>query len=158
MLNQELTDLLNNQVTMELKNHVQYKIIARVLNNLHLMNLSKFFEEQADGEHDHFEKFFGYLSDNHETPAPVMTPAQEIVPTSLDGLCELYLRAEQNTTILIVNMMVLAKRVGDEKTQAWLQWALEEQIEEEDQARMLTSAYEMCNRNWPMVDLLYAKQ
>jgi len=53
--------------------------------------------------------------------------------------------------------MVAAKSAGDEKTQAWLQWALEEQVEEEDLARKLVNAAVVAGNRWAEIDLLYAE-
>jgi ferritin len=156
MLNQELVARLNAQVNHELHNFLQYKLIARMMTNLRLKNLAKFFEEQAKGEFEHFSKFVDYLTENHEFCTSIVPePQEEMELSSLPSVPDLYLKIESNTTLMLTNMMALAKKLGDEKTQAWLQWALEEQVEEEDQARMLIALAGQCQGNWVLIDLSY---
>jgi ferritin len=68
-------------------------------------------------------------------------------------LGDLYIVTETNTTLSITGIMQEAKTQGDEKTQAWLQWALEEQVEEEDEALKFRNLCSVCD--FPMLELVY---
>jgi ferritin len=74
-------------------------------------------------------------------------------PADPTALGDLYLKTEVGTSLLINSIMQEAKLQGDEQTQSWLQWATDEQIEEEDEAMRFRN---LCATNsWSELELIY---
>jgi ferritin len=118
-----------------------------------MKNLATYFKKQADGETEHYQKFRQYLRDSH---SPIIAVEAESAPVQFADcktLGDLYIVTETQTTLSISGIMAEARMQNDEKTQAWLQWALEEQIEEEDEALKFRNLCATCD--WPMLELIY---
>lgn len=152
MITQAVSALLNQQVSHELHNELQYKIYAAYFESSGLKTLSEFFETQAKGEHEHFTKVFEYVRARRATIANV-SPAPQSLDT--ETICSLYVFTERQTTEKLSAIMAQAKKDNDEMTQAWLQDLLIEQIEEEDLAEKFESAYEECSNDWSQLNVVW---
>lgn len=116
-------------------NHLVYMSLHDLLHGAGFKNLAAYFKKQADGELEHYAKFRQYLTERHAIAQAVS--AEYVGVPGIPGIGDiatLFLTIESDTTIFINNIMAVAKQVGDEMTQSWLQWAVDEQVEEEDSA------------------------
>jgi ferritin len=127
----DVIESLNAQLGRELEAHLQYLAISSWFDAEGLPELSGFFARQAAEEHEHAMKFLGYLQDVGgpvvipalAAPKPTFESAEEAVAAALDGEREVTARINA-----IVDAAVASK---DHATQAFLQWFVTEQVEEE---------------------------
>lgn len=130
LISQELASAINEQIGREFGASMQYVSIAAHFSGRHLKLLSKLFFEQAEEERQHALKFITYLLD---TKAELRIPAIE-APTPTFGSAEDAARAaltwEREVTGQITALMDIAVKQNDYLAQSFLQWFIDEQLEE----------------------------
>jgi ferritin len=115
--------------------------------------LAKYFRSQAEGETGHYLKFRDYLKVKGSNVLQVEVSDGALMLVDPQSLGNMYLQVEVKTSLLINGIMQEAKLQGDEQTQSWLQWATDEQIEEEDEAMRFRN---LCATNtWSELELIY---
>jgi ferritin len=130
LISQKTNDAINAQIGREFGAFLQYLAIASYYDGESLPRLARHFYKQADEEHDHAMRFLHYLVD---AGAHVILPAVS-APKSSFGTAEetvkLSLDWEQEVTRQIHAILELAQKENDHTTQQFLQWFVEEQLEE----------------------------
>ena len=130
LISKKLAQAFNQQIANELGASMQYISIAAHFNHRSLTLLSKLFLEQANEERDHAMKFVKYLFD---TKADVRIPEVSAATpsfTSGEAAVEAALKWEYDVTKQITDLMELAVKDGDYLAQSFLQWFVDEQLEE----------------------------
>ena len=130
LISRELAAAFNEQIGHEFGASMQYVSIAAHFTQRQLKLLAKIFFEQADEEKQHAMKFVQYLLDTKGElripPIPAPTPnfasAEEAVGAAL--------RWEQQVTRQITDLMDMAVKQNDYLAQSFLQWFIDEQLEE----------------------------
>ncbi len=130
LINSELAAAFNKQIGNEFGASMQYLSIAAYFQERHLTLLSKLFTAQADEEKEHAMKFVRYLMDTKgglaipaiAAPKPAFTSAEDAVQAALDW--------EEEVTRQITSLMDLAVGQNDYMAQSFLQWFIDEQLEE----------------------------
>ena len=130
LISPELAKAFNQQIGHEFGASMQYVSIAAHFQRTHLTLLAKLFFDQADEEKQHAMKFVKYLLDTKgelripSIPAPVPTFA------SAEAAVEAALKWEQDVTKQITALMEQAVKDNDYLAQSFLQWFIDEQLEE----------------------------
>lgn len=130
LISKKLAQAFNQQIANEFGASMQYISIAAHFNHRNLTLLSKLFLEQANEERDHAMKFVKYLFD---TKADVRIPAVAAATPSFasaDAAVEAALNWEYEVTRQITGLMELAVKDNDYLAQSFLQWFVDEQLEE----------------------------
>jgi len=130
-INKNLNAAINTQIGEELKAANGYANMAAYFNNLGLLRLSGMFFEQSEEEREHAMKFVHYLLEvegNVEIPA---IPAVPYTFESVKGCFETALAWEKEVTGNITHLMDMAMELKDYVSQGFLQWYINEQVEEE---------------------------
>lgn len=130
LISRELAVGFNQQVGHEFGASMQYVSIAGYFHQRQLLLLAKLFFKQADEEKQHAMKFVQYLLDTKaelripEIPAPKPTfaTAEEAVQAALNW--------EHDVTRQIGALMDMAMKQNDYIAQGFLQWFVDEQLEE----------------------------
>lgn len=130
LISRELAAAFNQQIGNELGASLQYVSIAAHFHQKQLTLLSKLFMEQADEERLHAMKFVKYLLDTKgeltipavPAPAPSFASSEDAVAAALGW--------EQEVTKQIGRLMDLAVKESDYLAQSFLQWFIDEQLEE----------------------------
>ena len=130
LISRELAAAFNEQIGHEFGASMQYVSIAAHFNQRQLKLLAKIFFDQADEEKQHAMKFIQYLLDTKGElripPIPAPTPnfasAEEAVGAAL--------RWEEQVTRQITDLMDMAVKQNDYLAQSFLQWFIDEQLEE----------------------------
>src|SRR6266542_2188519 len=153
MISPTLAKAFNQQVGHELGASMQYVSIAAHFQRSHLTLLAKLFFEQAEEEKQHAMKFVKYLLDTKgelkipAIPAPVPTFA------SAEAAVQAALKWEQEVTRQITGLMDLAMKQDDYLAQSFLQWFIDEQLEEVVKMDQLLSIVQQSGeRNLLMVE------
>lgn len=130
MISKELAKAFNEQIGHEFGASMQYVSIAAYFRSRQLTLLAKLFFAQADEERQHAMKFVHYLLDTKAdlripavpAPKPSFGTAEEAVGAALEW--------EQEVTKQISALMDLAGKQKDYLAQSFLQWFVDEQLEE----------------------------
>lgn len=130
LISPELAAAFNEQIGHEFGASMQYVSISAHFSRHQLTLLAKLFMAQADEERLHAMKFVKYLLDTKgdlRIP-PVNAPTASFV--SSEAAVQAALDWEKEVTAQITRLMDLAVSQSDYLAQSFLQWFIDEQLEE----------------------------
>jgi ferritin len=130
-ISKKLADAINDQINKELFSEYYYLSMAAYFEAENLPGFSNFFIMQAQEEHFHAMKFFHYLN---ERGARVLLKAIEQPKTEFNSALEVFKLAyehEEFVTSRINALMDIAIEDNDHASKGFLQWYVDEQVEEE---------------------------
>ncbi len=130
LISRELADAFNGQIGNEFGASMQYLGIAAYFQERHLTLLCKLFTEQAEEEKEHAMKFVRYLMDTKGGLAIPAIPAPKATFSSAEDAVQAALDWEKEVTRQITALMDLAVGENDYLGQSFLQWFIDEQLEE----------------------------
>lgn len=131
MLSKNILDALNNQLNHEFYAAHAYMAMAAYCADKSYDGFANFYIQQAKEERFHGKKIYDYINDRgghalfSSIPAP-KTEFSSILETFKDGLAQ-----EQDVTRRFYNLSDLANKDKDYATISFLNWFLDEQVEEE---------------------------
>ncbi len=131
MLSEKMQEALNTQINKELYSSYLYLSMAAWCESVNLSGFANWMTIQAREEVSHTEKFFGYLN---ERGGRVLLQPIEGPPVEWGSVFEVFeqvLEHERLVTGLIHGLVKLARSEDDYATEAFLQWFVSEQVEEE---------------------------
>ena len=132
MINKKLEDQINYQINRELYSEYLYLSMSAYLEDQGLPGMANFMKVQAEEEHFHAMKFFNYLN---ERGGRVVLDTIEQPPVEFESPMAVFvesLKHEELVTSLINKLMDIAIEVSDHATKSFLNWYVDEQVEEED--------------------------
>ncbi len=153
LINPDLAKAMNAQIGNEFGASLQYLSIAGYFQVQKLTLLSKLFFEQAEEEKSHAMKFVRYILDTQgelhipaiAEPKPTFASAEEAVKAALTW--------EKEVTGQINRLMDLAVSQNDYLAQNFLQWFVDEQLEEVNKMDQLLSVVQRAGeKNLLMVE------
>jgi ferritin len=154
MLNPELEAALNEQLGGELYSSHLYLSMSAYCESVNLPGAARWFRMQAAEEREHALKFFDHIT---ERGGRVRLGTIETPPTrfaSLRDAFEQALQAERNVSAAIDRLYGMASAQSDYAAQAFLQWFVTEQVEEEKQADEVVQTLDMVGDNTAMLLML----
>ena len=131
MPSERFVDALNDQIAKEFAAAHQYVAIGAYYSAETFPRLAEFFYRQADEEREHAMKMVNYLLDQNAQPelaeiaAPLATFPDHVSPIRHA------LAQEQQVTVAISGLFEIARQTRDYQSEQFMQWFLEEQVEEE---------------------------
>jgi ferritin len=131
MIDGDLRKLLIAQIGNELTAHALYMGISVYFDRQSLRGWGKLFKDQAIEEAQHAQKIMDFLTDNE---IEFDLPAVKAVSTrfkSAHEAAERALRSEKDVAAQFDAMAAKAVANGDHRSHQFLQWFIEEQVEEE---------------------------
>ncbi|MCS7064362.1 MAG: ferritin [Methylacidiphilales bacterium] len=126
----QVLDLLNQQIGNEFSASLQYTAIAAHFEAEALPELAAFFYKQSDEERGHAYKFLKYVIDVGGRAAIPAIPAPICQFQFAEQAIALSLQREKEVTQQIHHILRVAISESDYTTQNFLQWFIEEQLEE----------------------------
>lgn len=127
----ELSEALNNQVTMEFEAAVVYRQLSIDMAAIDLPGIAGWFEAQAEEEQVHAAKFADHMLDRGVAPLiQTLQPSGRHAETVLAAF-EAALSHEKKVSESIRNIYRLAQNTGDIDSLPLLTWFVSEQLEEE---------------------------
>lgn len=139
----EVMDLLNQQIAVEMKASASYLAMASWCDQRELVNSKAFFYKQAEEEREHGMKIFTFIND---AGGAALSPSVTDVNNEFDsfrGIYETSLEQEINVTQSIYKAFKKAREVGDYASEVFLQWFVNEQVEEEDTVRSILDTFDL---------------
>lgn len=135
----ELLARLNEQVGNEFSAMLQYFAIAAHFDRETLPMLAGHFYRQAEEEKTHALKFVSFIVDvGGHVEIPTL-PAPQAKFQFAEDAARLALAHEERVTEQINQLLALAKETRDYTTDTFLQWFVQEQLEEVSSAQDLLS-------------------
>ena len=147
MLNQKIQDALNEQINAELFSAYLYLSMAQHFEAEGLPGFANWFKIQFKEEQDHATIFMNYIN---QRGGRVILKAIDAVPTSWESPMDAFkatLEHEQKVTSLINGLYALATEENDYATRDRLAWFVTEQVEEEDNCRVLLDKLRLIGDN-----------
>jgi len=131
MLNEKLVEKLNEQITHEFESSYIYMSMAAYLEHQSYEGFASYMKEQAKEENDHGMRIYNYLNDRGVQVQLGAIPAPPVAYTSVLDVFEKALAHEKFITGKINDLAALATEVKDFATISFLNWFVDEQVEEE---------------------------
>jgi bacterioferritin B len=150
MPSERFVEALNDQIGREFNAAHQYTAVAAYYDRLTFPRLAKFFFEQAEEERGHAMKMVSYLRDTGsdlrlgEVAAPRASFADHVEPIKLA------LEHERKVTVSISAIFEIARETNDYASESFMQWFVDEQVEEEATMESLLEVAERV-REYPMM-------
>ncbi|HUR32859.1 MAG TPA: ferritin [Vicinamibacterales bacterium] len=130
LISRDLASAFNQQIGNEFGASMQYVAIAAHFQQRQLTLLAKLFMEQAEEERLHAMKFVKYVLDTKgELQLPAIA-APTATFTSAENAVAAALGWEEEVTRQIGALMDIAVKESDYLAQSFLQWFIDEQLEE----------------------------
>jgi len=147
MLNQRMQEAINNQIRREFESAQIYLSMAAYFEHVDLAGFAQWMRIQFQEEQAHAFKFFDFVNDRggRVILQPLGRPPIEF-QSPLDAF-EQTLAHEQKITGHINDLYGLAMDERDYPSQIFLQWFVEEQVEEEKTAGDIMAMLKMVGEN-----------
>ena len=132
MITKKITEAFNSQLNAELYSAYLYLSMSAYLSSASFSGAAQWMRAQAKEESEHAMKFYDYLLSRG---AAIELTDIAAPPGRWDGIEAVFdytCKHEKKVTAMIVSLMDLAKAQGDEQSQEFLQWFVDEQVEEEE--------------------------
>lgn len=154
MLSKKLLKTLNEQITHELHAAHVYTAMAAYCVDVDLNGCSNFFLVQAEEERFHAMKLFNYVGDQEgeivlgalENPYKKYNNVLEVFETALEH--------EKLVTSQIYNLMDIATEEREYATISFLNWYVDEQVEEEASFKELIAKFKVAMNDESMLHML----
>lgn len=131
MLTKSLEEAMNDQIRNEMFASNQYLAMSAYFEDLSLPGFARWMRMQAEEEREHAMKFYDFIHDRNGH-ARVQAIEQPIVDfNSPADVFEKALAHEQRVTAQINTIYARAVKENDFASQAFLNWFVTEQVEEE---------------------------
>jgi ferritin len=134
MLNKTVQDAINEQVKHEFFSAYLYLSMAAYCEAANLPGAAHWMRMQSQEEWGHALNFFDFVNDRS---GRVVLQALAQPPVEFQSLLDVFQQAlehERKVSAQITKLYEVALKEGDYATQAFLQWFINEQVEEEKNA------------------------
>jgi ferritin len=132
MLNDKMTDALNGQVNRELFSSYLYLSMSAFFESLNQKGMASWMRVQAGEELVHAMKIYDYIISSGSRAKMLAVEAPKSSWASPIEAFQHVWDHERAVTTLINNLVALAVQEKDEASKNFLQWYLDEQVEEEE--------------------------
>ena len=130
-MNKKIEQEINKQINAEFYSAYLYLSMSAYLSSINLNGFASWMKVQYQEEMDHATKFYNYVIERGGT---ITLEAIEKPKSSWNGIIEVIEETfahEQLVTSLINNLMQVAHEENDYASVSFLQWFVDEQVEEE---------------------------
>jgi ferritin len=142
-LGKKLEQAINDQIQAEIYSAYLYLAMSAYCEDISMPGYAHWLRVQSEEEIEHAMKFFHYVNERggRVILQAIQQPEAEF-DSPLDVAKQTY-EHEQKVTSLIHDLYTLAVEEKDYAAQVFLQWYIDEQVEEEDSATRLVEMFEM---------------
>ena len=157
MPSERFVEALNDQIGREFVAAHQYTAVGAYYERLTFPRLAKFFFDQAEEERGHAMRMVNYLNDTGsdvrlgEIAAPKNEFADHVEPIRLS------LEHEKKVTIAISKLYEIARETNDYASESFMQWFVDEQVEEEASMSSLLEVAERVREHPMMLEEFLAR-
>jgi ferritin len=148
---------LNDQITSEFGASHAYLAMSCRFGEMGLDGLAHYFRKQADEEREHALKIVDFIGEVGGTIALAPIPAPGKSFDKPIEAARIFLANEELVTRQINDLMALAEKESDYAARSFLQWFVDEQVEEIASAGKLIQLCEMAGSNLLQLDMAAAR-
>jgi ferritin len=148
-LSEEIENILNEQVKMEGSSSSKYLAMASWCGEHGFEKSEAFFMTQSDEERKHMLKIFKYIAD---VGGKSISPEIGNINHEFNSLREVFetaLEQEIGVTRSIHRIVEACRKANDYTTEQFIQWFIQEQIEEEYIARRIVELFDVIGEDTP---------
>jgi ferritin len=152
-LQDSVLDILNKQMGVEAHSSALYLSMSAWCYSQGLRGCGEFFKKQAAEEREHMMKIFNYIA---HAGALAISPEVVKVERGFEDLRSILVMALEQEIEITENfnkMTEHCQKARDYQTAKFLQWYLEEQFEEEQQARRCIEIFDLMNAKDALYDI-----
>ena len=142
-LSQTIIKAINTQIKNEFDNAFLYLSIASWCEENNLSGFAKWNLAQFKEEQEHAMKFYNYVFERQGKVDVMEVEQPKQKWNNIVDVFEDVVKREEETTTNIYKLYEIAKNENDYTTLSFLQWFLEEQVEEESTANTILSKLKM---------------
>lgn len=135
MINEKVGKILNEQVNKELYSAYLYLSMSAYFSDLGLLGFANWMRIQAQEEQAHAMFIYDFLLDRGEKVVLSAIDAPPSTWANSLNVMEEVLKHEVYVTSLINNIVSVAEEVKDRATMSYMNWFVDEQVEEEANAK-----------------------
>lgn len=149
MLNKKIEKAYNDQINAEFWSAYLYLSMSAWFQKQNMPGFANWMYVQYQEENSHAQKFFRYV---HERGGSVVLQPIAKVTTSWESATAVFkdtLKHEQKVTEMIYNLVDIATEIKDHASVSFLQWFVNEQVEEEASAETLLQTLENIEKTAP---------
>jgi ferritin len=142
-LQDSVLELLNEQMGMEAHSSASYLSMSAWCYAQGLIGCGSYFKKQSGEEREHMLKLFDYVADAGGLP---VSPEVTKIERSFEGLRDILVKALEMEIGITQNFNRITEhchKIKDYQTAKFVQWYLDEQREEEQQARRCLEIYDL---------------
>jgi ferritin len=147
MLSKTVQSALNDQIKHEFFASHLYLAMSGYFETINLPGFARWMRKQSEEEREHAMKFFDYINDREGS---VELQAIDQPPGEFQSALDVFQQAlehERRVSGLIHRIYELAVRENDYPTQSFLQWFIDEQVEEEKNASHIVEQIKLTGGN-----------
>jgi len=142
-MNEKIASLLNQQINKEFYSAYLYLDMSNYYDELDLDGYANYYMIQAQEERDHALLFLKYMQNNGlKVTLEAIDKPDKVYGSILEPL-EAALEHEKYVTSLINDIYHACHEARDYRTMKFLDWFVDEQMEEEDNATSMISRYNL---------------
>lgn len=147
MLTKTINDALNVQINEEMFSAYYYLAMSAKADSMGLPGFANWFKLQYLEELSHADRFFTYILERDGEVALDAIAKPEIEDEAILGMFEKTFKHEQYITQCIFKLKDLAGGESDHATDVFLEWFVNEQVEEEATSRAIIDQLRMVEGN-----------
>ena len=152
MLSKPVLEAMNTQIMHEMYSAYLYLSMSAYFESENLPGFAKWMKVQFSEEQEHALKFYGYILDRGNKVSLQAFPQPPVDFSSPQEVFKLSYEHEQKVTSLINGIYKVATEQNDVASQIFLQWFINEQVEEEKNVSQILA---MLAKIGPSVGSLY---
>ena len=146
-ISKTMQSALNNQIVLEANASNSYLAMASWCEITGYEGGASFFYAQSDEERAHMLKIVHYLNNLGVAATISATKIPASNYKSLESILKTALSSEQAVTSAIHKMVEIAQKEKDHSTYAFLEWFVNEQVQEEAKFETLIQKFELIGRD-----------
>lgn len=145
MLTKKLQNALNEQINKEFFAEYLYLSMSAYLESIEMEGFANYFNVQAQEEHFHAMKMFNFVHDKGGRVILKSLKEPKSDFKSVIDVIEESLKHEQFVTKSINDLMDIAIKENDHSVKSFLEWYVDEQVEEEATITRLLAKLKLIN-------------
>ncbi len=147
MLSEKMQSALNQQINEEFHSAYVYLGISALAEAKGLPGFANWFRMQYQEELDHAMRFFNYVNERDGEVMLTSIAGPELGDETPLSMFEKALEHEQHITSCIFKLKDLARSESDHATDVFLEWFVNEQVEEEANVKSVIDQLRLVNGN-----------
>ncbi len=143
----KMTKALNDQIVLESDASNSYLAMASWCEVTGYTGSANYFYAQSDEERTHMLKIVRYLNSLGTIAKIPALKIPVISYKSLESLISTALKGEQSVTQAVHNMVEIAQKEKDHSTYVFLEWFVNEQVQEETKFETILQKFDLLGRD-----------